>query len=65
MTDKPRIQPPSLFLLVIAIGAFVACGIYLGVMRVEGVSTGDLIRAVGFGVVGVLILWIAIARHRS
>jgi hypothetical protein len=65
MTDKPRSQPPCWLLTVIMIGGFIACGIYLGMMRVEGISTGDLIRAVGFGVLGFLMLWGVIARRRG
>jgi hypothetical protein len=42
---------------VIAVGALVASGIYLGIMSVEGPSTGDLVRAVVFAVLGLVMLW--------
>jgi len=49
--------PPRWFFSILVVGTFVACGIYLGMIRVEGVSAGHLGRAVGFGVLGLLMLW--------
>lgn len=49
--------PPRWFFSILVVGTFVACGIYLGMIRVEGVSTGHVVRAVGFGVLGLLMLW--------
>jgi hypothetical protein len=49
--------PPRWFFSILLVGTFVACGIYLGIIRVEGVSTGHVVRAVGFGAVGFLMLW--------
>ena len=63
MMDRTRGGPPRWLFAVIMIGGFLACGIYLGMMRIEGVSTGDLLGAVGFGVLGFLMLWGAIARR--
>lgn len=63
MTDKPKGGAPRWLFTVIMIGGFVACGIYLGMMRIEGMYTGDLLRAVGFGVLGFLMLWGMIARR--
>ena len=48
---------PRWVFAVIAVGALVASGIYLGIMSVEGPSTGDLVRAVVFGVLGLVMLW--------
>jgi hypothetical protein len=63
MTDKPKGGPPRWLFAVLMIGGFVACGIYLGKMRVEGVSTGELLRGVGFAVLGFLMLWGVMARR--
>lgn len=53
-----RIKPPPRWVFsILVVGAFVACGVYLGIIRAEGVSTGHVIRAVGFGVLGLLMLW--------
>ena len=49
--------PPRWFFSTLAAGTFVACGIYLGMIRAAGVSTGYVARAVGFGVLGLLMLW--------
>lgn len=42
---------------VIAVGALLASGIYLGIVSVEGPSTGHLVRALSFGVLGLVALW--------
>ena len=58
MVSERRIKlPPRWFFSILAAGTFVACGIYLGMIRAEGVSTGHVARAGGFGVVGLLMLW--------
>lgn len=41
----------------IAIGASCACGIYLGILSVEGASNGLLIRIVGFGALSLVMAW--------
>ena len=57
MAERRIKPPPRWFFSILVVGAFVACGIYLGMIRVEGVSTGHVIRTVGFGVLGLLMLW--------
>ena len=57
MAERRMKAPPRWFFSILTVGGFVACGIYLGMMRAEGVSTGHVIRAVGFGVLGLLMLW--------
>ena len=57
MAERRVNLPPRWLFAIVAAGAFVACGIYLGMMRVEGLSTGDTIRAGAFGVLGLLMLW--------
>ena len=56
MMERQKGGPPRWLFTILMIGGFVACGIYLGMMRVEGVTTGDLVRAVGFGVLGSVML---------
>jgi hypothetical protein len=63
MTNKMSGGPPRWLFVVVMVGGFVACGVYLGMMRVEGVSTGNVIRTVGFGVLGFLMLWGVLARR--
>ena len=57
MAERRIKPPPRWFFSILVAGAFVACGIYLGMIRVEGVSMGHGIRAVVFGVLGLLMLW--------
>jgi hypothetical protein len=63
MTDGKRGGPPRWVFTTVMVGGFVACGLYIGIMRVEGASAGHLIRAIGFGVLGFLMLWGVLARR--
>lgn len=63
MTDKMSGGPPRWLFTILMVGGFVACGVYLGMMRVEGVSAGSLVRMAGFGVLGFLMLWGVLARR--
>jgi hypothetical protein len=42
---------------ILTVGAFLASGIYLGLIRAEGSSTGYVVRAILYGVLGLLMLW--------
>jgi hypothetical protein len=44
------------------VGAILSCGIYLGMMRIEGASTGNVVRSAGFALLGALALWRLLAR---
>ena len=48
---------------IIAVGALLASGIHLGIMSVEGLAGIRLVQAVGFGVLGLIMLWGATHRH--
>jgi hypothetical protein len=56
--------PPRWVFAIIMVGALVSCGVYLGMMRVEGASTGNIVRTAGFALVGALTLWAVLARGR-
>ena len=47
----------------LAVGALVAAGIYVGIMSVEGITGGAVVRAIVFGALGLIMFWGAI--HRS
>jgi hypothetical protein len=47
--------------MILAMGAFWASGIYFGILSVEGISSAILVRAIGFGVIGLPMAWGAIA----
>jgi hypothetical protein len=48
---------------IIAVGALLASGIYVGIMSVEGVTGIRLVEAIGFGVLGLIMFWGATRRH--
>jgi len=55
--------PPRWFFSILSVGGFIACGIYLGMIRVEGASAGHVIRSVGYGVLGLLMFWGVVGRR--
>jgi len=57
MIANRSLLPPRWLFAVLEVGAIAACGIYLGVMRAEGVTTAAAVRAGVFGVLGLLMLW--------
>ena len=48
---------PRWLFSILTVGGFIACGIYLGMIRAEGMSTIHAIRVAGFGIFGLLMLW--------
>jgi len=53
-----RLPPPPrwLFAIVMA-GAFLGCGVYLGLIRAEGAATGHVVKVAVYGVIGLFMLW--------
>jgi len=61
---KRGVRPPLRWLFtILTVGALLASGIYLGMIRIEGASTGHIVRAVGYGAFGLLMLWGAIGKR--
>ena len=54
---------PRWVFAILAMGSFWASGVYMGIQSVEGVSLADLLRVIGFGIVGLLTAWGAIANR--
>jgi hypothetical protein len=54
--------PRWLFAL-IAIGGLVACGIYIGILSVEGFTSMRFVQAAGFGILGLIMFWGAYQRR--
>jgi hypothetical protein len=48
---------------IIAVGALLASGIYLGIMSAEGFAGLHLVQAVGFGLLGLIMFWAATHRQ--
>jgi hypothetical protein len=65
MNSVRRSGPPRWVFSIITVGAFLACGIYLGMMRIEGTTTGNVIRAASFALLGSLMLWGVLSRPQS
>ena len=64
MNSKPGGGPPRWVFTVIMVGALIACGVYLGMIRIEGASTGNVVRTAGFALLGALMLWGVVARGK-
>ena len=50
-------RAPWWLFAVIAAGALLASGVFLGTMSIEGPTATRIIQAVGFGVLGLTMLW--------
>jgi len=55
--------PPNWLFVVLMIAGFMASGLYLGMMRADGVSTGAAWRAAGFGALGIVMLLGVLSRR--
>jgi len=62
--SKQQTIPRWLF-AVIAIGGLLACGIYIGIMSVEGFTGMRLAQALGYGILGLVMFWGAIQRREN
>lgn len=51
---------PRWIFAIIAIGALLASGLFMGIISVEGVSTVRLVQAAGFGLLGLIMFWGAV-----
>jgi hypothetical protein len=56
-------KPPQWMFLLISVGGAWASGIYLGKITIEGASTGLLIPMAGFGVMGLIMAWMALSER--
>ena len=55
-TNNKRSFPRQLFAL-LAVSGLVACGIFIGIMSIEGASGLRLAQAGGFGLMGLAMFW--------
>ena len=55
---------PRWLFAVLAVGGLLASGIYLGIMRLDGASTWNVVRAILFGVFGLLMLLGAMGKRK-
>ena len=57
--------PPRSFFALLSTGGSVACGIYLGMIHIEGALPGHMIRAAAFGIFGLVMLWGVLGRRNG
>ena len=57
MKKKASQSMPRPFFAILSTGGSVACGIYLGMIHVEGTLPGYMVRAAAFGIFGLIMLW--------
>jgi hypothetical protein len=62
MNNKKTKSPPRWFFLALTVGSLLASGIYIGKIVFLDAAAGSILRAVIFGVLGVLWLYMS---HRS
>ena len=63
MNEKQAQSLPRWVFVFLAVGASWASGLYLGMQIDEGTSAAYLIRIIGFGVVGLVMAWGAVAKR--
>jgi hypothetical protein len=63
MTNKRMTAPPRWLFTILMVGGLVTSGIYLGIMRAQGVSTEHLLQAIGYGFFGLFMLWGVLAER--
>ena len=65
MVERASARFPRWLFAILAVGGLVASGLYIGMMRVEGSSTGGIVRVAAYGIFGLLMMWGAVGRrHR-
>ncbi len=62
MAKQGRRTLPRWLFAILTVGGLLASGIYLGIIRIDGASTGVVLRAVGYGIFGLLMLWGAMSK---
>jgi len=62
MKQKEKLTFPSWMFAVLAIGGFLASGIFIGIMSIEEFTAMRFSQAAGFGIMGLVMFWGAIKR---
>jgi hypothetical protein len=63
MEDNKMKSPPLWLFAFISIGALLASGIYIGIMSVKGLMGVQLASALVYGLIGLLMFWMAYNRR--
>jgi len=62
MTQQQLPLPPRWFFAILTVGGLVTCGVYLGLLHAGLNTPGNIVRAVAFGIFGLLMLWGVLGR---
>ena len=57
MAERRLPPPPRWLFAIVMVGSFLACGIYLGLIRAEGAETGYVVKVAVYAVIGLFMLW--------
>ena len=57
MYKRRQNPPPRWFFSILSTGALIACGIYLGIIHVEGASAVTVVKSIGYGLLGIVMMW--------
>ena len=63
MANRGARLPPRWFFAILAAGGFLASGIYLGMIRAEDATTGNMVRATLYGLLGILMMWAVLGKR--
>lgn len=63
MDEGGKRRFPRWLFTILAVGGLLVSGIYIGMMRLEGAATGQVVRAIAYGVFGLLMLWGAVGKR--
>ena len=63
MAERKLGLPPRWAFGILTVGTLLASGVFLGMIRVEGATAGDVVRAAAFGAIGLLMLWGAMGKR--
>lgn len=61
MTRFDDLVFPRWLFSILAMSGWVACGIYIGIMSIEGITFSHILPAAGFGFFGGLMMWGAVS----
>jgi hypothetical protein len=62
MENNGKHSLPRFLFAILAIFGLLASGIYIGIMSIQGFSGIHLVASIGFGFLGLLMLWGALSR---
>lgn len=65
MTEQRKRTLPRWIFAILAAGGFITCGIYFGLLRAGEGTTGQIVRAIVFGIFGILMMWGVLGRRDS